>query len=282
MRVKPYAEPLYAGTGTVGVLLSHGFTGSPASIRPWAAHLAERGFRVAVPRLPGHGTTWTDLDRTGWPDWFAALERDFLRLREECEVVVVGGQSMGGCLALRLAQVYGEDVDGIVLVNPALRSRDPRLPALPVLRHFLASVPAIGGDIHKPGDHEGAYDRTPLTAMHSLTRLWRVVAADLPSVRAPMLVFRSPQDHVVDGSSLRLLRARVGSREIEEHSLPDSYHVATLDYDAPTIFTETAGFVERLCRTLTGRSSSGQPTGRSASGPRGAGPDLAARNDSGR
>ena len=248
MRVQPHAEPLDAGSGRTGVLLCHGFTGSPHSMRPWGDYLAEHGFRVVAPRLPGHGTTWQDLNRTGWQDWYATVERALLRLAEDCDTVVVGGQSMGGCLALRLAQVHGSVVDGIVVVNPALSSRDPRLVPLPVLRRFVPSLQAIGHDIHKPGTHEGAYDRTPLSALHSLTKLWRVVAADLPSVTQPLLVFRSAQDHVLDGSSLRLLRARVGSREIEEHTLSDSYHVATLDYDAPTIFAETCGFVERLSR----------------------------------
>ncbi|WP_020573390.1 alpha/beta hydrolase [Actinopolymorpha alba] len=252
MAVLPHAEPLYAGTGPTGVLLCHGFTGSPASMRPWAEHLAAQGLRVAVPRLPGHGTTWQELNRTGWQDWFAALERAFLRLAEDCDTVVVGGQSMGGCLALRLAQVHGPAVAGVVVVNPAIWSRDPRLVALPVLHRFVPSQPALGHDIHKPGVHEGAYDRTPLTALYSLTRLWRIVAADLPRVTQPLLVFRSANDHVLDGSSLRLLRARVGSREIEEHTLADSYHVATLDFDALTVFEETHGFVERLCQSRAG------------------------------
>ncbi len=246
--MQPHAEPLYAGSGPTGVLLCHGFTGSPHSVRPWGDYLAERGLRVAAPRLPGHGTTWQDLNRTGWPDWYATVERDFLRLAAECDTVVVAGQSMGGCLALRLAEQHGSAVAGVVLVNPALSSRDPRLVTLPVLRRFVPSLQAIGHDIHKPGMHEGAYDRTPLSALHSLTKLWRLVATDLPTVTQPLLVFRSAQDHVLDGSSLRLLRARVGSREIEEHRLSDSYHVATLDYDAPTIFAETFGFVERLGR----------------------------------
>jgi len=246
VHVQPYAEPFHGGSGDIGVLLCHGFTGSPASMRPWAGFLAERGLRVVAPRLPGHGTSWQYLNRTGWQDWYACVERELIKLSEVCEMVVVGGQSMGACLALRLAQVHPSRISGIMLVNPALRSRDPRLLALPVLRRFVASVPAIGHDINKPGMHEGAYDRTPLAALYSLTRLWRIVAADLPKVTHPLLLFRSLQDHVLDGSSVRLLRRRVGSREIEEHALADSYHVATLDYDAPTIFAESFAFVKRL------------------------------------
>jgi carboxylesterase len=251
--IHPLAEPLYAGSGSTGVLLCHGFTGSPHSMREWGTYLVEHGLRVAAPRLPGHGTSWQELNRTGWQDWYAAAERDLLQLADECDTVVVGGQSMGGCLALRLAQVHGSKIAGLVLVNPAIASRDVRLLALPVLHRFVPSLSAIGHDIHKPGVSEGAYDRTPLSALYSLTRMWRLVGSHLPSVTQPLLVFRSTQDHVVDGSSLRLLRARVGSREIEEHTLADSYHVATLDYDAPTIFAESYGFVERLSRATSGR-----------------------------
>ncbi|REF34854.1 alpha/beta hydrolase [Thermasporomyces composti] len=258
MRVQPFAEPLDAGSGRTGVLLCHGFTGSPHSMRPWGTYLVDHGLRVVVPRLPGHGTTWQDLNRTGWQDWYVAVERALLRLRDECDHVVVGGQSMGACLALRLAQTHPSAVHGLMLVNPALWSRDPRLLVLPVLHRVVPSLAAIGHDIHKPGVHEGAYDRTPLSALYSLTRLWRIVAADLPKVTQPLLVFRSLQDHVLDGSSLRLLRSRVGSREIEEHALPDSYHVATLDYDAPTIFEVSRGFVERVCRRAAGARAAGR------------------------
>ncbi|HEY6738542.1 MAG TPA: alpha/beta fold hydrolase [Actinopolymorphaceae bacterium] len=267
MRLAPGADPVELGSGRVGVVLSHGFTGSPVSMRPWAEHLADQGFRVVAPRLPGHGTSWELLNRTSWEDWFAGLERAFLRLSASCDVVVAGGQSMGGCLVLRLAQVYGSHVHGVMLVNPSLRSNDPRLIALPVLRRFVESIAPLGNDIHKPVATEGAYDRTPLHALAALTRLWRVVGAELPAVTQPLLVFRSPQDHIVDASSVRLLRARVGSREIEEHALPDSYHVATLDYDAPTIFAESASFVGRLAeragvRAEPSREATGGGAGR--------------------
>lgn len=261
MRIQPHAEPLFAGSGPIGVVLSHGFTGSPASVRPWGEDLVAAGYRVAVPRLPGHGTRWQDLNRTGWQDWYAGLERAFLRLRADCDLVVAGGQSMGGCLALHLAARHGTAVSGVVLVNPSLTSTDRRLLALPLAKRLVPSIAGIGNDIHKPVATESAYERTPLAALASLTRLWKTVAGELPDVKQPLLVFRSPQDHVVDGSSLRLLRSRVGSRQIEEHALPDSYHVATLDYDAPTIFAETRRFIERLRLDRADPTSATEATG---------------------
>ncbi len=237
------AEPVRIDGGDVGVLLSHGFTGSPASMRPFAEHLARAGCTVRVPRLPGHGTTWQEMNRTRWPDWYTEVDAHLTELRTRCSRVAVAGLSMGGCLALRLAEQRPADVDALVLVNPVVASADRRLLALPALRFARGSMPGIGNDIKKPGVVENGYDRTPLHALHSLTRLWRDVSAGLSDVRQPLLLFRSAQDHVVDPSSARLILSSISSPVREEVVLHDSYHVATLDNDAPVIFARTEAFL---------------------------------------
>ncbi|MBV9092982.1 MAG: alpha/beta fold hydrolase, partial [Streptosporangiaceae bacterium] len=103
----PGAEPFDADGGPVGVLLCHGFTGSPQTLRPWAEYLAEAGLTVSLPRLPGHGTSWQDLARTTWREWYAEAEAAFGTLTARCEQVFVFGLSLGGCLALRLAETRG-------------------------------------------------------------------------------------------------------------------------------------------------------------------------------
>lgn len=241
--VAPGAEPFAHDAGPVGVLLSHGFTGSPASMVRWGRDLADRGYTVRVPRLPGHGTTWQEMNRTTWHDWYGALETELDVLRGRCEQVVVAGLSMGGCLALRVAEQRADDVTAVVLVNPAVGSRDPRLKVVPFLKHIVPSTAAIGGDIKKPGVSEGAYDRTPLRALHSMTQLWADVGENLGRVKAPVLFFRSPEDHVVDDSTLALVRDRVRPDLLTVVELPESYHVATLDHDAPTIHERTAAFI---------------------------------------
>lgn len=245
MRVPPHAEPFTAKRGPSGVLLCHGFTGSPAALHPWAIHLAEDGLSVSVPRLPGHGTRWQDLARTEWDDWYTAAERALLRLREHCSTVAVGGLSAGGALALRLAQRHTDLVQGIVLVNPAVTSARRTLRLLPLLHRLRPTVPGIGNDIAKPGADEGCYDQTPLAALNSLTHGWRRVVSALPKVTQPLLMFRSVHDHVVDGTSTRTIRSGVSSADVDERVLVSSYHVATLDYDAPTIFRATVEFAHQ-------------------------------------
>ena len=252
MALDPHAEPFFAEARPgedgqrVGVLLSHGFTGSPASMVPWGRYLAEQGYGVAVPRLPGHGTSWQECNRTSWADWAGEVERAFEKLRADCDRIVVGGLSMGGGLVLDLAARRGRDVAGIVLVNPAVNTLRKDVLALPVLKHLIGSFPGIANDIKTPGVEEHGYDRTPLRAADSMMTAWKRVRAELPRVTQPILMLRSAEDHVVDPSSARIISAQVSSRDLTERILENSYHVATLDNDAPTIFEESAAFIKRV------------------------------------
>jgi carboxylesterase len=243
--ILPGAEPFQADGGDVAVLLVHGFTGTPQSLRDWAEHHAAAGLTVRVPRLPGHGTTWQECNRTRWEDWYACVERELLALAED-HTVVVGGLSMGGALALRLAQEHPDEVAGLVLVNPAVSSEDRRLAALPLLRHLVPSLGGIANDVRKDGPVELAYDRNPLHALWSLTQLWRVVSRDLSRVTQPLVLLRSREDHVVPASSSAAVLAGVQSTDVQEVVLEDSYHVATLDNDALTVFESSLALVQRI------------------------------------
>jgi carboxylesterase len=251
--VVPAAAPFHAAPAPrdpdgprVGVLLGHGFTGSPASMLPWGRHLAAAGFGVSIPRLPGHGTNWREMNTTRWEDWYAELDRAFEELATTCDQVVVGGLSMGGGLVLALAAERGKAIAGVILVNAAVASNNRQLLAVPVLKRLVSSVPGVGNDIKKPGQDEHSYDKVPLKALGSMMSGWKHVRLLLPQVTQPILLFRSAEDHVVDPSSARIIGAEVSSREVTERILENSYHVATLDNDAPAIFEESAEFVRRV------------------------------------
>jgi len=241
--VLPGAEPVDLPGGPVGVLLSHGFTGTTQSMRPWAEHLAAAGVTVLAPRLPGHGTRWQDMNRTRFSDWYGEVERAFDDLRGRCEQVFAMGLSMGGTLVLRLAEQRGEQVAGLVVVNASLASERRDLKVLPLVSKVKASLAGIGSDIKKPGVSELAYDRTPLKAMASLQRAWPVVRQDLSRISCPVLVYRSREDHVVEPVSGRTLLQGLAGGTVEERVLEESYHVATLDNDAPAIFAGSLDFV---------------------------------------
>jgi carboxylesterase len=255
MQIAAEDEPFFASATrsdedgrTTGVLLCHGFTGTPSSMRGWGEFLAEQGYAVSVPRWPGHGTTWQELNTTSYADWYAEAEGAFEKLQAECDQVFVGGLSMGGCLALHLAVEKGRDVAGIMLVNPAVASARRDVKLLPVVKRVVPSLAGIGSDVKRPGVQERAYRRTPLRAAHSMFVGMRLVSTRLPEVTQPLLVLRSRVDHVVDPSSARIIMATVSSRDLEERILEDSYHVATIDNDAHVIHAASADFVSRVAR----------------------------------
>ena len=240
------ARPDGPGDPRVGVLVQHGFTGSPSSMRPWAEDLASRGYGVEMPLLPGHGTRWQDLNKTGFDDWYAEVNRATDKLVAENDVVVAVGLSLGGALCLRLAADRGPDLAGIVVVNPAVDTMRKDVKLLPVLKHLVPDLPGIANDIKKPGVEEGAYPMTPLRAADSMFSAFKRLRADLPKITIPVLYFRSSVDHVVDISTATALRGGLSSRDFTERVLTNSFHVATLDHDAPAIFEESAQFIERV------------------------------------
>jgi carboxylesterase len=235
--------PAIGGAPAAGVLLVHGFTGSPQSLRPWALALAAAGLTVRLPLLPGHGTDWREMNRTGWRDWYGAAEDALAELRRASGPVFVMGLSMGGTLTLRLAEEHSRELAGIVTVNASLTT-DRKVAALaPLLSRVVASVAGIASDIKAPGRTEVAYDRVPSKAFASLRELWKVTRADLGRITCPVLAYRSRTDHVVEESSGRLLLSGVTGATVEERVLENSYHVATLDNDADEIFAGSVAFV---------------------------------------
>ncbi len=150
---------------------------------------------------------------------------------------------MGGCLALRLAQQRPDDVDALVLVNPAINLARFDVKLVPALQWIVPAMPGIGNDIKKVGGDEVGYDKTPLKALASQLKMWKDVRANLGKVTQPLILFRSDDDHVVDITSKDLILAGVSSTVKDFVELKDSFHVATLDNDAPLIFDRTSAFI---------------------------------------
>ena len=237
------AEPYSADRGPVGVVLSHGFTGTPRSLRPWAEYLAAAGCTVRLPRLPGHGTTWQDANSTRWQDWYGEIRQAYEQLRPRCETIFAAGLSMGGTLVTRLAEEEGNGLAGLILVNPSFATERFDARFARYVGRLIPSRPGLGSDIKAPHEDTLGYDRTPVRAFASLQRLWRVVRADLHRIRVPVLMFRSVEDHVVEPLSAQLLLRGATSTTVREVLLENSYHVATMDHDAPLIFEGSLAFI---------------------------------------
>jgi carboxylesterase len=243
--IMPGAEPFAFDGGPVGVLLLHGFSGSPGSLRRIGEWLAARGHAVACPRLPGHGTAWRNLGRTRWQDWANESIRALKDLDSRVDTLVAFGLSLGGPMVLHLAARYPDAVDGVVLVNPWLKER-PLAALSPVLKYVIPSVRGVINDIKQPGQDEIGYERIPVKAFADAVAFHKVVKAELSRVQQPLVVFQSSEDHAIPAGSSALIMDGVGSEAKELVPLENSYHVATLDNDAELIFERTHEFVESL------------------------------------
>ena len=145
-----------------GLLLCHGFTGSPQSMRPWAEHHAALGWEVELPLLPGHARTEQDLARTSWQDWYECVREAALELSGELGPIAVGGLSMGGNLALALAEdeELAGAISAVVAVNPGMTL--PRIAAAAdLIAPVVRTLPGIGSDIAREDASEEAYERMP-------------------------------------------------------------------------------------------------------------------------
>ena len=238
-------EPWSAAGGPHGVLVLHGFTGNPQSMRGWAEAFAAAGFAVELPLLPGHGTSVDDMLTTDWSDWSAAAEDAYDALASRVDKVVVAGLSMGGSLTAWLASRHPE-VAGIVCINPALSVPDEIVAALTdMVAGGVDRIPAIGGDVADPEGREKAYDATPVAPLLSLAAAGEAFRGDLAKVECPVLIMTSPQDHVVEPHNSDLLAEGV-SGPVERITLERSYHVATLDYDKDLIDERAVAFAHRV------------------------------------
>jgi carboxylesterase len=249
------AEPFTHDGGSQGVLVLHGFTGNPQSMRPLAVALAVEGYTVNLPLLPGHGTVVEDMIPTRWSDYVKAADGAYRGLAGRCDSVAIVALSMGGTLACWLAEHHGE-IPGMVVVNPFI---DPPAESFrDVLRGVLESgtevAPGVGSDIAKEGSTELAYLGTPIAAVLSLFEGIDDVAAGLDRITCPVLLLSSRNDHVVPSSSGDVLAAGV-SGPVERVWLEHSYHVATLDNDADLVQSRTVAFVRDVLGSASGSAS---------------------------
>jgi carboxylesterase len=252
---EPWSCPGSGARASTALLLIHGFTGNPTSMRPLGQALGERGFRVEVIRLPGHGTNVRDMQRTRYADWRDAVSRALDGLLGQSKKVVLVGLSMGGSLALDLGATRAKDVAGLVAINAAVLDRPGLLAKLaPFVSMIVPIVPAQAAglakdDIAKPGQTERAYDRVPTKAGNSFTSELPRIRGALGSLRLPVLVAYSAQDHSVDPeNSKAILRAVKGARALV---LERSYHVATLDHDQPLLVERITEFADELAQPQT-------------------------------
>lgn len=236
------AEPFHFKGSKTGILISHGFVGTPQSVRYLGENLAQYGYSVLAPRLMGHGTHYYDLEKCTHEQWFESLEKSYQELKQHCTSIFVLGQSMGGTLAIWLAHRY-QDIKGVILINPAL--------TIPTFEHLKGKhkprfLDEGDPDIKAKDVYEITYSKVPIKAIHQLQSLMEITPAILPKIQSPVLCFKSAVDHVVPPENTDYIFENIGTDLKERVVLPNSYHVASLDQDKAQIVEGCHRFVQQL------------------------------------
>jgi carboxylesterase len=240
-----------AGSGKnahVGVLLVHGFTGSPASMRPWGEFLHSKGYTVRVPLLPGHGTRPEDLNKVKWQEWPAKVEFELSELRKSCDVIFLVGLSMGGGTVLNVAASHNEILAGVILVNPMIHVKGVPVELAFFLSRLQKMRTSVGDDIKRPGITEWGYDALPTRGVYQLLKMLRITRRNLKNITVPVQLFHSVEDHTLPVTNTEIIFDEIGSLNKSRIELVNSYHVATMDYDQELIFQNSLTFIESLTK----------------------------------
>ncbi|HSD11335.1 MAG TPA: alpha/beta fold hydrolase [Candidatus Binatia bacterium] len=240
--------------GTIGCLLLHGFTGTPCEMRPLGQRLAERGYTVCAPLLPGHGTRVEDLAPTTWKDWYATALASWEELTAKTSVRVVAGLSMGALLALHLAHARPAEVCAVAALAPALQLASQRSAEIALwlrwLPRRLAIVPKRNSKLPGIGRSTPAYDEIPLRSLASMIVLQRRVRSELPEITAPTLIVEGGRDDTVSQDAGAAIESALGSPIKSRIRFPMSGHILTEDVEANAVITAIESFFEAV---LAGR-----------------------------
>ncbi len=235
--------PFVWESGPVGVLLSHGYTATPAEVRLLAIRLHQQGYTVAAPLLPGHGTTPQEMNRCRWQDWTEAIEQAYQQLTQRCQRVIVGGESMGALLSLYLASEHPE-IEAVLTYAPALRIARKLALAAHLLAPFVPHVPK--GKIKE--EFWQGYLVNPVQALAQMHWLQRQVRQRLAKVKQPLLIVQGRLDTAIDLRGVDDLYYKVGSSVKELHWLENSGHVVIIDRERDQAADLTVQFLNKVLR----------------------------------
>jgi carboxylesterase len=252
---------LHAGRAPC-VVAFHGFTGTTSEIRPPVEKLADRGFAVHAPLLPGHGSNPSKLQDATFDVWVSEMEKEVRAAQARHERFILCGFSLGSLVALDIAARKPAGLMGLILLGNAVtlspqlsgplgfvERRGWKLPDWYILKLWSADVRD-----REQKKRIASYDRDPLRAALEVYRGGRRVEPLLSRIDCPTLVIHGALDRVCPASNATLVADALGTREVKTRVYPRSGHLVAVDVDREEVAEEVSSFVEELARgTMTGR-----------------------------
>jgi carboxylesterase len=249
----PTTEPFFFPGGRTGILLVHGFTGTPKEMR-WMGETLNRelGFTCLGVRLSGHATRPKDMIRSRWTDWTASVEDGYNLLRGVTDEVYLVGISMGGALSLLMSTRL--EVKGVVAMATPYRM-SVRYPAwqIRLYSYFRTYHPKSKGEPDAGWfDKEAfkshiSYPLNPIRSGAELDVLLGKMRESLPKVYAPVcLIHSKDDDYVLPENMENIYAALVNVSDKEKHYVSGSGHVVTRDAARGQVFELAREFIKRV------------------------------------
>lgn len=243
MTVIEGAEQYFWHNGEKGVLLIHGYTGSPAELKLLGEYLNKNGYSVFGVRLPGHGTSPEELNNTSWPMWYEAVKKAYDELSESCSEISVIGLSMGGLLSMKLAAEL--PVKKAVFLAAPIYVYDKRAHLVRFAKFFKKWVKKKSRNYRVDKKYNIAYDVMPLKALDSLMKLIdHCVSKVLPAITVPCLIMQSKQEHTVRPESAELIYEKIPAKDKKLVWVENGGHILTLGDNRDEVFENILSFLE--------------------------------------
>ncbi len=238
----PHAKPFFFDGNEIGVLLVHGFTGSPGTMKVIGEALSDDGYTVSGILLPGHGTHITDMEKSTWQDWLKAAREGASKLSQKCEKMIVCGLSMGGLLTLILAsELY---VEGAITIAAAMELTDKHAKFSGFFKHFVR-YRGSGKMAENEHPYKIGYAVTPIRKVPDLLKLQAIAKKRLPEITCPLLVVRAMLDTTVTANAADIIyNGAAGANPKEIFELKNSVHLCTVDNEADILIERIRSFIK--------------------------------------
>lgn len=209
------------------VLVLHGYSGTPYDVRELGERLFAAGYDVYGILLPGHGTSETDFNRTRFADWYRSVRENYLFIRLRYEKTFVAGFSMGGTLALKLAEEFSgkpEAPAAMALCSTPVQFNG-WMNGHYLLKNGLIYLTGILGRVmplmplNEPPDDWNIMPNIYYTnyyamqALHSFKLGMKDVKRNLKRVKVPLVIQHAHQDRTVSFENAIYIDRSVGSQE---------------------------------------------------------------------
>jgi len=245
-------EFFFQGNNNEAIILVHGWSSTPYTIRKLGEYLNKKGYTVIGPRLTGHGTKPEDLDGVIWQDWLNDLGRVYKKTAQHYDKIFIAGTSLGGNLAILLAERHSK-IRGLILLATPYKTKSKiktiiLIKLIKLLRikylnkYYPAKVKTLGTAITPMV----SYQRYPVNSVEESMKCVSASRKIMQSIEQPCFILQSKEDHMINSDSAEKIYNKISSKVKKKKYLKNTYHSFISDVNSQYVFKDIYNFMEKI------------------------------------